>query len=479
MMGKVLRAFLLLLGFCLLAGATACPVTRESTHILNRTAFGPGGWSSPRINTLGIDGYLEEQLHPARIDDTACAARVADLEVLALDYPELKSRYCKYCDPPQREVVRQLLEAKLTRDVHCRRQLEQVLVDFWFDHFNVDSRRREGVWAVAPFERDAIRPHVLGRFSDMLLAVAKSPAMLSYLDNAVSFRDGFERSGRTLGLNTNYARELMELHTVGADGGFNETDVREAARALSGWSIDDAGFVFVADGHDTGAKRVMDLSIPPGGGEADGEQLLNYLAGLPQTARRISSLLVRRFVSEDPQEALVSAAADSFMRTGGDLREVMRVILFSTEFRDPTNHGSKVKSPWFWVASAYRELGLDARLGIFPLSNLRQMGNVPYRAAPPTGVPDDSKHWASPDGFLVRVSLSNSLGRRARRMQPPMGSSIASRVRELIGTLSSPSPNASLILLVTTFSGASFAQGESLDAEILADLLVRPDFMQH
>ena len=479
MISRGIPALFLCLGVSSLLGATACPVTRESAHILNRTAFGPGGWSSPRINAIGVDAYLEEQLHPQRIDDADCAARVADLDVLTRSYPDLKKLYCRSCNPPSREVVRQLLEAKLTRDVHCRRQLEQVLVDFWFDHFNVDARRRESVWAVVPFERDAIQPHVLGRFSDMLVAVAKSPAMLSYLDNALSFRDGFKRSGRTLGINENYSRELMELHTIGVNGGFTENDVREAARVFTGWSIDDSGFAFVAEGHDTGPKSVLGLSIAPGGGEMEGRQLLEHLAGLPQTARRVSSLLVRRFVSEDPQERLVSAAATRFMQTNGDLREVMRVILFSREFRDPANYGSKLKSPWFWVVSAHRELGLDARRGIFPVSNLRRMGNVPYNAAPPTGFPDDSRHWASPDGFLARVEYSEPLSRRPTRIQTPVDSPVVRRVRELVNTLSSPSPDASLIQLVTTFAGASFAQGDQLDAEIRAEFLVRPEFMQH
>ena len=245
--------------------------------------------------------------------------------------------------------VRRAPGQKLLRAVYSERQLQEVLTDFWFNHFNVDVRKIDDRPVVVEYERDVIRPRVLGRFRDLLGATAKSPAMLFYLDNWLS---------KDRGLNENYARELMELHTLGVDGGYTQADVVNVARAFTGWTMskphEATGFAFNDRMHDHGAKRVLGRTIKAGGGVEDGEQVLDLLARHPSTARFIATKLVRRFVADDPPPALVDRAARTFRRTDGDLREVMRTILTSPEFLAPAAYRAKVKSPFEYVVSLLR-----------------------------------------------------------------------------------------------------------------------------
>src|SRR6185295_18491817 len=263
------------------------------------------------------------------------------------------------------QVVIELSQQKLLRAAYSERQLQEVLVDFWFNHFNVDARKGATRFLVTEYERDAIRPHVLGRFRDLLEATAKSPAMLFYLDNWMSVDPGSAGLGspsalragnrQKRGLNENYGRELMELHTLGVDGGYSQNDVTEVARAFTGWTIGNprqgGGYFFNARLHDRGEKLVLGHRIKAGGGESDGEQVLDILATHPSTARFIATKLARRFVSDAPPASLVDRLADKFRATDGDLREVTRTILTSPEFLSPTTYGAKVKTPFEFVVS--------------------------------------------------------------------------------------------------------------------------------
>ena len=377
-------------------------------HVLNRIGYGPDAWSRQRIASLGVHDYIEEQLDPEQIDDAAFEARIAHYPWRAMSYAELRANYCGSCPLGNAGIPRkELREAKILRSIYSRRQLAAVLTDFWFDHFNVDARGGLARWDIIPYERDAIAPHVLGRFEDMLLAVAQSPAMLDYLDNRRNYRDGYVNgNGDVLGINENYARELMELHTLGVDGGYTQNDVIEVARILTGWSTNAEGFRYKNFVHDQDPKLVMEtLEIPANGGIDDGLSLIAFLANHPRTAERLSRLLVQRFVSEDPPEALVQAAAATYLATGGDLREVMRTLLHSPEFlRRP--YRTKVKRPLVLLASAARALQVpqaEAELNRFR-NELVAMGESLYEAAPPTGYPDASPYWSSEGTLLARFN---------------------------------------------------------------------------
>ncbi len=381
-------------------------------HVLKRIGYGRNDDSAARMVALGLRGYIREQLQPATIADDELEALLLEYPSLEMSFLELRENFPRNPEPNQPgigQVLRDLQAAKILRAVASRRQLAQVLTDFWFNHFNVmvtGSRRR---WDITPYERDAIRPHGLGRFEDLLLANTRSPAMGDYLDN---------RRNRVDGINENYARELMELHTLGVDGGFNEQDVVEVARCFTGWRENynnEDGFEFRESWHDQGPKEIMGtLKIAPNGGYEDGAQVIQFLASHPSTARFISRKLVQRFVSEAPPYALVDRAASVFLRTRGDLRAVMRTILLSPEFLlYPHHRASKVKRPLVLMASLARALGADPavlQLGTMHRT-IRDLGEALFLAAPPTGYPDVSGFWTSPGTILLRF---NQIERAAR-----------------------------------------------------------------
>jgi uncharacterized protein (DUF1800 family) len=334
-------------------------------------------------------------------------------------------------------VLTELGEQKILRAVHSDRQLQEVLTDFWFNHFNVDARKGQSRFLLTEYEREAIRPHVLGRFRDLLEATAKSPAMLFYLDNWMSAdpnaappiararpgRGRFLRpnGGRPQqppdrmrrGLNENYARELMELHTVGVDGGYTQKDVTEVARAFTGWTIENpragGGFRFEPRMHDKGEKIVLGERIGPGGGMDDGERVLDILAGHPSTAHFIAFKLARRFVDDEPPAALVDRAAARFQATQGDLREVMRVILTSPEFLAPAAHGAKVKTPFEFVTSAVRATGADVSNATALVRTMQQLGMPLYQCQPPTGYKDTADAWTNAGALINRMNFALAL----------------------------------------------------------------------
>ena len=317
---------------------------------------------------------------------------------------------------PQQLVAFDLSEGKLYRAILSNRQLEEQLVDFWYNHFNVFLDKGADRYLVPTYEREAIRPHVLGKFRDLLEATAKSPAMLFFLDNwesvgATPRRPNAKQPAR--GLNENYARELMELHTLGVDGGYTQKDVTEVARCFTGWTIRqprEGGDFFYNDRvHDKGEKIVLGVKIPAGGGKDDAEKVLDILARHPSTARFISRKLAERFVSDDPPQKLIDKMAKTFRDKNGDIREVMKTMLTSDEFFSQAAYRAKVKSPFEMIVSAVRATGAQVDFA-FPLANqIAQLGQPLYRKLEPTGYSDANSEWVSSAALLARMNFALSL----------------------------------------------------------------------
>jgi len=325
--------------------------------------------------------------------------------------PDLRRRIQIFNGPVQ--IVNQdLMDGKILRAVYSNRQLEEVLTDFWFNHFNVNLDKGADRYMVTSYERDVIRPHVLGHFKDLLLATAKSPAMLFYLDNWQSAGPDPNKK-RKQGLNENYGRELMELHTLGVDGGYTQHDVTEVARCFTGWSIREpqrgGAFEFNEKLHDKGEKQVLGVTIPAGGGMDDGLKVLDILAHSPATAHFISRSLAIRFVSDSPPETLVRKMAAAFTRTDGDLREVMRTMIEAREFWDPANFRSKVKSPLEMEISAVRAVNADVDFAQALANQLNPLGEPLYRKLEPTGYSNRSTDWMNSASLLARLNFSMAL----------------------------------------------------------------------
>jgi uncharacterized protein (DUF1800 family) len=461
----------LLLAIALLAmwrpGATAPNDDKTVVHVLNRVSFGPRPGDVERVRAMGVDRYIDQQLHPEHVSDSGMGSRLAGLSSIGMssrkiaetyELPQLEARrerkedtkagdsdQPKPPDPLQQKansVVVELSEQKVLRAIYSERQLQEVLADFWFNHFNVDARKGRDRFLLTEYERETIRPRVLGKFRDLLEATAKSPAMLFYLDNWMSAdpngphmemlppriargplggrvfvpggpRPAAQGKNAPKGLNENYGRELMELHTLGVDGGYTQKDVTEVARAFTGWTIDNprlgGGFRFNPRLHDTGQKIVLGHVIKAGGGESDGEQVLDILAKQPATARFIATKLARRFVSDTPPPALVDRAAARFRATDGDLREVTRTILTSPEFLGPEAYRAKVKTPFEFVVSAVRAVGADVEEALPLVRQLQQLGMPLYQCQPPTGYKDTADAWVNTGALVSRMNFALTL----------------------------------------------------------------------
>lgn len=384
------------------------------------------------VADLKIDDAQKQTLQRGRPADQIALLESlpADLQWDALDampggarqrlYPQAPAdlrRKIQIFNGPVQVVNQDLMANKLLRAVYSDRQLEEVLVDFWFNHFNVDIDKGADRYLVTSYERDAIRPHVLGRFKDLLTATAESPAMLFYLDNWQSTGPDAPVNrnvkAKKQGLNENYGRELMELHTLGVDGGYTQQDVTEVARCFTGWSIRNpqqgGGFVFNPRQHDNGEKHVLGVTIPAGGGQSDGFKILDMLAHHPSTAHFIARSLAIRFVSDNPPESLVTKMAATFTATDGDLREVMATMLKTPEFWDPANFRSKVKSPLEMVVSAVRALDADVDFVQQMNGIMNQLGEPLYRKLEPTGYSNRSTDWMNSASLLARMNFANSL----------------------------------------------------------------------
>ena len=462
---------ILLASAALLLGQPGAPTDdRTAIHVLNRLGFGPTPTAIERVKRMGVRAYIEGQLHPERIDDGAMTARLAGFTTvtkstrdLAEDYfvpammerREQQRRAARDGGPPtdagtsgpqkrtpeqmelarmQRTVIGELSQQRILRAAYSERQLEEVMVDFWMNHFNVFVGKGQVRQYLTEYERDMIRPRVLGKFRDLLGATAASPAMLFYLDNwqstaapdAPTSADADRtraplRRRRSLpdvntvmrrrGLNENYARELMELHTLGVDGGYTQKDVQEVARAFTGWTIANprlgGAFRFEPRLHDDGAKVVLGHRIKPGGGRKDGEQVLDLLARHPSTARFIATKLAVRFVADEPPSALVTRAADGFKATDGDIREVVRVIVTSPEFF--ASQRAKTKNPFEFVVSAVRVSTLDVTNALPFVQSLRDLGMPTYGAQPPTGYSEKADAWINSGALLNRMNFAVAL----------------------------------------------------------------------
>jgi uncharacterized protein (DUF1800 family) len=314
---------------------------------------------------------------------------------------------------PQGVVTYELQQAKIMRAVYSRRQLLEVMTDFWMNHFNVYQGKDRCAYYTTAYERDVIRPHALGKFRDLLIATAQSPAMLMYLDNWLSIgpNSAAGNKGKN-GLNENYGREVMELHTLGVDGGYTQTDVTELARVLTGWTIanpDDGGqFQFDPKRHEPGTKTVLGEKFYEAGSD-EGMRALEMLAKSPATAHFISKSIATRFVSDDPPEDLVQRMSATYRSSDGDIREVMRTMLKSPEFWSRKVYRTKLKTPLEFVVSAVRASGANVTAPDSMLQNLNQMGMQPYGMAVPTGYSMKAQTWETEGSLLQRINFATAL----------------------------------------------------------------------
>ncbi len=316
-------------------------------------------------------------------------------------------------------VVTELQRAALLRAVYSERQLYELMVDFWENHFSIFANKDDDRYLLTSYDRDTIRPFALARFRDLLGATAHSPAMLFYLDNWRSSvarpypaRDG-KPAGVDGGLNENYARELMELHTLGVDGGYTQKDVQEVARCFSGWTIqkpnEEGLFLYRPGLHDNGEKIVLGHKIPAGGGMADGERVLDILATQPATAHFIATKLARRFISDDPPPSVIDRAATVFLKTDGSIRETLRAIVTSPEFFSPATYRAKVRSPFEYVAAAMRALNADTDGDRPVLDAIGRMGQPVFGRITPDGYADRADQWLSSGAMITRFNFANAL----------------------------------------------------------------------
>jgi uncharacterized protein (DUF1800 family) len=373
----------------------------------------------------------------ANIDPDKRAAVVALLRPQSQAFfPEYR-REAQMRRQPRLVASEDLKEARIYRAVYSNRQLEEVLVDYWVNHFNVDSTKNVATTAnlghllIGSYERDAIRPYVLGHFKDMLLATARHPAMLYYLDNWESMTpDSFQVgpfapqrgtvngvpnsilpnaiSRLSHGLNENYGREIMELHTLGVNGGYSQADVIAVARCFTGWTVrnvENPEFVFAPFMHDTGEKTVLGHKIPAGGGESDGLKAIDILAHHPSTAKFISRGLARHFVADDPPQALVDRMAQTFLRTDGDLRAVMETMLRSPEFLSEGAWEARVKSPLELAASTIRAMGAELTDASNLVQKISDMGEALYAKTEPSGYPDFAETWLGATAAIARMNF--------------------------------------------------------------------------
>ncbi len=388
--------------------------------------------SGERDRVMGVIGKLDPD---KRVDVVALLPPKSQAF-----FPEYR-REAQVRRTPRLAVSEDLKEARVFRAVYSNRQLEEVLVDYWFNHFNVDSTKNVamaqnlGHVLIGSYERDAIRPHVLGHFKDLLLATARHPAMLYYLDNWESVApDSFDvgpfapRRGivngvpnsiiptgaarLAHGLNENYGREIMELHTLGVKGGYTQADVIAVARCFTGWTVrspENPEFVFAPFMHDFGEKTVLGHKIPAGGAEDDGLKAIDILAHHPSTAKFISLGLARHFVADNPPQALVDRMAQTFTKTDGDLRAVMETMFRSPEFLSEGAWNARVKSPLELAASTIRAMGGEMTDAGPTVQKIADMGQPLYAKVEPTGYPDVAETWLGATAVIARMNFGAAI----------------------------------------------------------------------
>ncbi|MEO8036378.1 MAG: DUF1800 domain-containing protein [Acidobacteriota bacterium] len=563
----LLAALLALSGFT--SSDTKSVERHRALHVLNRLAFGPRPGDVDRVAALGVATWIEQQLHPERVADLALDARLAQFETLQMSEAEILRTYYvpviqarknlkqeasgtdgKATDQaamrremrdrlpaglrPQR-VMEELQSQRIIRAAESSRQLNEVMVDFWMNHFNVFAGKGVDRFLLTSYERDAIRPHIWGRFEDLLRATAKSPAMLFYLDNARSAADeanrpklvqdrglpgrfarrrgGFVRTTagmppvesnlppaarppRRGGLNENYAREIMELHTLGVDAGYTQNDVTQLARVFTGWSIarpeEGGGFVFRRQLHDAGEKTLLGVHFAAGGGMEEGERMIALLAHHPATAHHIAFKLCQRLVADEPPPALVERVAKRFLATNGDLRETVKAVIDSPEFWSPAVYRSKVKSPFEYAISAIR--AVDGTISDpLPIARSLQQGGEPlYGAQPPTGYSDKADVWVNTGALMARLNFALTLAANkmpgvrsdVTRLIPSQAAAASDRSVDAMamaltgGDLSRETRDTIRERLATPDAGTD-AQGEEARLTMVAGLIIgSPEFQK-
>lgn len=449
---------------------------------LSRLTFGPRVEERRRVAEIGLPAWVEEQLAPATIADRGADWRVRRFDTLTLsanDLADLGDRLFDEVDGSG--IVRDLKQATLLRQVFSRRQLYERMVEFWTDHFNISVAKGDCWFLKVVDDREVIRAHALGNFRDLLWASAHSPAMLVYLDNQANHREA---------PNENYARELMELHTLGVNGGYTQADVMELARCLTGWSVKDhfwrGDFTFDAGRHDPGNKTVLGASIEPAG-QREAEQILDHLATHPSTAYHIAVKLVRRFVHDQPEKGagrLVDRAAATFLRTGGDISAVLRTILLDGLLQREMRPGPKFKRPVDFVVSALRMLDAESDGGDALQTYLAQMGQPTFEWPTPDGPPDDADAWSG--NLMPRWKFALALSRNeipGTRIDLAgiLETAAARTPTEVIDQLchlllGAPLPAPSRDTLLEALEPASANDPENLPRIIIAGLLASPAF---
>jgi uncharacterized protein (DUF1800 family) len=380
---------------------------------------------------LPADERMKEILQMSPEDRRALAATTkgAKAEALLEGMSAQQKETMLALKNPEQVVVDELMQAKLLRAIYSERQLDEVMTDFWINHFNVFINKGADRYLLTSYERDAIRPHVLGKFEDLLVATAKSPAMMFYLDNwlsvgpdsEIALRVAPQKRGKgkpASGLNENYGRELMELHTLSVTGGYTQKDVTEVAQVFTGWTLDPpkkgGGFRFEPRMHEPGDKIVLGHRIQENG-ENEGLEVLHLLAHNPKTAHFISQKLAMRFVSDNPPPALVERMTETFLKKDGDIREVLRAMFQSPEFWSPDIYRAKVKTPLEFVVSAVRASGAEVEDARALVGTLNNMGMAPYGMMPPTGYSMKAATWVNSSALLGRMNFA--LGLAAGRVR--------------------------------------------------------------
>ncbi len=462
------------------AGVVLTPDQRV-VQVISRLTFGARPGDLERVKKIGVDAFIAEQLDPDNIDDSALQKRLDRLSTLNLSTPALAEQYNPPKPPPTptpsptpavplktvamedkmeasadmtkatsmtdmassmdvkpspsptpaakpsptptpknpQMVITELQRAKLLRAVYSQRQLNEVMVDFWENHFSIYGQKDATRWMLTAFDRETIRPFAMGRFRDLLGATAHSPAMLFYLDNWQSsmlreFPATKEKPARKSGgINENYARELMELHTLGVDGGYTQKDVQEVARCFTGWGIrkpnEEGLFVYNPYNHDNGEKTVLGVRIPAGGGISDGERVLDILAKSPATAKFIATKMARRLLGDNPPAIVVDKAAKAFLASDGSIVEMLKSIIASPAFYNTANYRTKVKTPFEFVASALRISNAETDANRPILDWITRMGQPVFGRITPDGYPDMSSEWLSNNDLIARFNFATAL----------------------------------------------------------------------
>lgn len=445
----------LALVFFLISPAQSQPADTEDNivHVLNRLTFGARPGDIERVKSLGIQGFIASQLTPQTLSESPLViAQLAATSQLRQSSAALLEEYRRInaerkaarqsrlkasadgqpikiaADKRKREIIDQQVDLRLIRAVESPRQLQELMTDFWFNHFNICINKGVDSTLVAAYEEQAIRPRVLGRFRDLLGATAHHPAMIFYLDNAQNSKPDFTPAGgragknknRKKGLNENYARELMELHTVGVDGGYTQNDVIALARVLTGWGMPGTNAVRlgIQDGywasffparHDYGDKILLGATIK-GSGAGELERALDMLARHPSTARHIGYKLAQYFVADKPPESLVNTLANRFTATDGNIKALLETLFSSPEFWSDKYRNSKFKSPFRYAVSVLRATGFRPSQPQRVQQFLRLQGQPTYACVTPDGYKNTEEAWLNPDGLLKRMAFATLVG---------------------------------------------------------------------